>query len=131
MRSLITIAIATVVLSGCAANMAATGNPGPKLSAVKQQHTRVEVEHLLGVPEETISRSNTEVVELYVVEAHTEPNALRAAGHVTADVLTSGLWEFAGVPIEARKGRPQRLIVRYDGKDQVKSIRREPASKAN
>jgi hypothetical protein len=101
MRSLITIAVATAVLSGCAANMAATGNGGPKMSAVKQQHTREEVERVLGVPEETISRSDIEVVELYVVEAHTEPNALPAAGHVTADVLTAGLWEFAGVPFEA------------------------------
>ena len=129
MKSLITVVIAAALLPGCAANMAATGSSGPKMSVVKQQHTRNDVERLLGVPEETISNDEGEIVELYVVEAHTEPNALRAAGHVIGDVMTAGLWELAGGPIEAHRGRPQRVLVKYDDGDQVKSIKRSPKAR--
>jgi hypothetical protein len=125
MRILIAFFV-VAVLPGCAANMAVNGNNGPDMAVVEQQHTRADVERLLGVPDETVSHRDGETVELYVVEAHTKPNGLRAAGHVTADVMTAGLWELAGGPIEAHKGRPQRVLVRYDEDDHVKSITGAP-----
>ena len=121
----ITIVFAAILLQGCAANMAASGQNGPDMNVVKRQQTREDVERMLGMPAETISNSNGEIVELYIVEARTEPSVTRAAGHATADLFTFGLWEFVGGPIEAYQGRRQRVAVRYDRNDRVLSIMTE------
>lgn len=119
---LIVLVVVFVLLQGCAANMAAQGQNGPDLNVVKRQQTRAEVERMLGLPVDTIRRSDGEIVEIYIVEARTEPSATRAVGHATADLFTFGLWEFVGGPIEAYNGRRERIVVKYDDDDRVTSI---------
>lgn len=114
-----------LLFEGCAANMAASGQNGPDLNVVKRQQSRDEVERMLGMPAETIKRSDGAIVELYLVEARTEPDMTRAAGHAAADLFTFGLWEFVGGPIEAYHGRRQRVVVEYDESDQVVSVMTE------
>lgn len=122
MKSSILTVFLVTLLSGCAANMAATGQNGPDMNVVKRQQTREDVERMLGLPVETIQRNDGVVVELYLVEARTNPSAARAAGHATADLFTFGLWEFVGGPIEAYQGRRQRVVVGYDEEDRVVSV---------
>lgn len=110
------------LLQGCAANMAAQGQNGPDMNVVKRQQNRDDVERMLGLPVETIRRADGEMVELYIVEARTEPDMTRAAGHAAADLFTFGLWEFVGGPVEAYQGRRQRVIVEYDENDRVMSV---------
>ena len=111
MKSIVLLVV-IALLQGCAANMAAQGQNGPDLNVVKRQQTRAEVERMLGLPVDTIRRNDGETVELYVVEARTEPSTTRAAGHAAADLFTFGLWEFVGGPIEASNGRRQRIVVK-------------------
>ena len=122
MRTSIIAVVLLAFLQGCAANMAASGRNGPDLNVVKRQQTRDDVERMLGMPVETIRRTDGEMVELYLVEARTEPNATRAAGHAAADLFTFGLWEFVGGPMEAYQGRRQRVVVQYDDNDEVVSV---------
>jgi len=122
MKQAIAIVLMICFLPGCAANMAAQGQNGPDMNIVKRQQTRYDVERMLGLPVETIQRTDGMVVELYLVEAKTEPNMARAAGHATADLFTFGLWEFVGGPVEAYQGRRQRVVVQYDEIDQVVSV---------
>jgi len=122
MKRILFLAIASIGLQGCAANMAVQGQNGPDMNVVKRQETRDDVERMLGLPVEIIRRSDGELVELYIVEARTQPSATRAAGHATADLFTFGLWEFVGGPIEAYRGRKQRVAVQYDEDDRVVSV---------
>ena len=122
MKSPTILLLLVLSLQGCAANMAASGQNGPDLEVVQRQETRDDVERMLGRPTETIRRTDGVVVDLYLVEARTEPNLARAAGHATADLFTFGLWELVGGPIEAYHGRRQRIVVEYDDHDRVKSI---------
>ena len=122
MKRILFLAIVAIGLQGCAANMAGQGQNGPDMNVVKRQETRDDVERMLGLPVEIIRRSDGEVVELYIVEARTQPSAARAAGHATADLFTFGLWEFVGGPIEAYHGRKQRVVVQYDEHDRVVSV---------
>ena len=114
-----------LLFQGCAANMAASGQNGPDLNVVKRQQSRDDVERMLGMPAETIKRTDDATVELYLVEARTEPDMTRAAGHAAADLFTFGLWEFVGGPIEAYHGRRQRVVVEYDENDRVVSVMTE------
>ena len=122
MKSTLLFVLLITLLQGCAANMAAQGQNGPDMNVVKRQQTRDDVERMLGLPVETIRRTDGEIVELYLVEARTEPDAVRATGHAAADLFTFGLWEFVGGPIEAYHGRRQRVVVQYDDNDRVVSV---------
>lgn len=133
MKTQILIVALAVLIQGCAASMAAQGQHGPDLNVVKKQETRADMERMLGLPVETLQRTNEEVVDLYLVQARTEPSAARAAGHATADLFTFGLWEFVGGPIEGYKGRRQRVVVTYNENDQVIAVatqRNNPGSGA-
>ena len=122
MKLTIALILMISLLQGCAANMAAQGQNGPDMNVVNRQHNRDDVERMLGLPVETIRRTDGEIVELYLVEARTEPNMTRAAGHAAADLFTFGFWEFVGGPVEAYQGRRQRVVVQYDENDRVISV---------
>ena len=128
MKLLTVLIVFVTILQGCAANMAVTGRNGPDLNVVKQQQTRANVQRMLGAPIETIPRSDGGFVDVYKVEARTEPSLLRAAGHGTADLFTFGLWEFVGGPLEAYHGRRQRVFVQYDEDNRVSSVMTEQLS---
>lgn len=121
MKSILIITM-IIFLQACSANMAMQGQNGPDMNVVKRQHTRVDVERMLGLPKETIQTANGEMVELYVVEARTEPSVVRATGHAAADLFTLGLWEAVGGPFEAYGGRKQRVFVQYGNDDNVASV---------
>ena len=120
--TIVPMILIALVVSGCAANMAANGKNGPEMAVVKRQNMRADVERMLGTPVETVSNSNGELVQLYIAEAHTEPSAARAVGHAFMDVASLGFWEFVGGPMEAYIGRRQRVIVCYDEEDRVMLI---------
>ncbi len=54
---------------------------------------------------------------VYQYEVGNEPSAGRAVGHGVMDVLTLGLWEIIGTPIEAVQGDKYELTVTYDKTD--------------
>jgi hypothetical protein len=96
---------ATVLLSGCSVGMAVSGNHNPELGAVRSGVPRSEIEMHLGSPVQISSLKDGLVYATYEYEVGNEPSAGRAIGHGVMDVLTLGLWEIVGTPIEGFKAK--------------------------
>ena len=116
-------ALFTVALmTGCAANMAATGQNGPDMDIVMQETTRLDVERHLGSPVDVRNMSNGHTVALYEAQANIDPNMARAVAHGTLDLFTFGLWEVVGGPGEAYMGRRVEVTVEYDEQGNLFSL---------
>ena len=116
------LAILCVLLSGCSVGMAMHGKATPNLGAFHVGSTRGEVELQLGSPVSSTTTKDGSRVDLYDYEVGNDPSAGRAAGHAVMDVLTLGIWEVAGTPIEAVQGEKKQLQVTYDQNDIVLAI---------
>ncbi|WP_377191419.1 hypothetical protein [Ruegeria meonggei] len=125
-RSVFVAFVCGAALSGCAANMAATGSDGPDLSVVSQKATRFNVERQLGAPEKLQQQANGDWVAVYDVEPRTKPNLARAAGHGTLDLFTFGLWEVVGGPLEVAHARRVLVTARYDQSGKLLQMTSKP-----
>ena len=110
-----------VMLSGCSVGMAMSGKREPELGAIRVGATRGEVELQLGPPV-AIQEVDGHRIDQYAYEIGNAPSAGRAAGHAVMDVLTLGLWEIVGTPIEAVQGEKKYLTIVYDEKDIVTRV---------
>jgi hypothetical protein len=81
-----------------------------------------EVEMHLGPPTTSSTLENGMRVDIYEYELGNEPSAGRAIAHGVMDILTLGLWEIVGTPIEAFQGEKRQITITYDNNDCVKSI---------
>lgn len=108
-------------MSGCSVGMAMSGKNDPELSAVRVGSTRGEIELHLGAPKEIIEQDNKRI-DIYEYEVGNEPSAGRAIGHGVMDVLTLGIWEVIGTPVEGFQGDKKRLMISYDENDIVTKI---------
>ena len=116
--------IATMApLQGCSVGMAMSGKKQPELREIRVGPTSGEIEMQLRTPIEN-SEKNGRRIDVYEYEIGNEPSAGRAIGHGVMDVLTLGLWEIAGTPIEGVEGEKKRLLITYDENDYV--IKLEP-----
>ena len=113
-------------IAGCSVGMALSGKKEPNLGAFRIGSTRGEVELQLGSPVESVTRPDGWRTDIYEYELHNEPSTGRAVGHAIADVLTLGLWEIVGTPIEAIGIEKKRISIIYDETDQVKAINQLP-----
>lgn len=113
--------ISCLFMAGCSVGMAMSGKKEPQLGAVRAGATRGEVELQLGHPVEA-HEENGRRVDIYEYEIGNEPSAGRAIGHGVMDVLTLGLWEVAGTPIEGMQGEKKRLAITYDEHDIVTHV---------
>jgi RNase H-fold protein (predicted Holliday junction resolvase) len=104
--------------------MAMSGKKTPDLGAVRIGCSRGEAELQLGPPVKTVTLENNGREDVYEYEVGNDPSAGRAIGHGVMDVLTLGLWEVAGTPIEAVQGSKHTITVIYDVQDKVVSINR-------
>ena len=123
-------AAAAGVLSGCSVGMALSGSANPSLGAVRTGATRGEIELHLGSPISSTLLDGGHRADVYQYEVGNEPSAGRAAGHAVLDVLTLGLWEIAGTPIEAVQGEKYTATIVYDGNDKVVDLKTVKASSA-
>lgn len=120
-KSLVLIALSCLLAAGCSVGMAMSGKKEPQLGAVRVGATRGEIELQLGAPVE-IREEGGGRLDVYEYEMGNEPSAGRAIGHGVLDVLTLGLWEIAGTPIEGIQGDKKRLIITYDDNDVATKI---------
>ena len=123
MRSLSAAIAALLLLSGCSVGMALSGKQDPDLGAIRVGATRGEVELQLGPPIQSASLDQGLRADVYAYEIGNEPSAGRAIGHGVLDVLTLGLWEVAGTPIEGVQGETYHATITYHRDDKVANIK--------
>jgi hypothetical protein len=77
-----------------------------------------------GTPSQTEEKEGCKVDMFRFKQGYSKAaKAGRALFHATADVLTFGLWEAAGTPVEAiYTGDDAVVVVRYDTSDRVAAI---------
>lgn len=102
--------------------MAMSGKDNPNLGMVGIGATRGEIELTLGPPVSTVSIDEGRRIDVYEYEIGNEPSAGRAIGHGVMDLLTFGLWEIIGTPIEGFQGTKHRMQITYDNTDHVIAI---------
>jgi hypothetical protein len=107
-------AIAAIIwLTGCSVGMALSGDNDPDIGAVRIGSTRGEAEMHLGSPVRTNAGAGGSRIDIYEYEIGNEPSGGRAVAHGVMDVLTLGLWEIAGTPIEAVQGEKYEATLTY------------------
>jgi len=111
------------LLSGCSVGMAMSGKTTPDMGVVKQDTSRGEVELQLGAPVNSTTLDNGHVINTYEYEVGNDPSAGRAAGHAVMDILTLGIWEVVGTPIEGFQGDKRQVQVEYDKDDKVVKVK--------
>ena len=110
-------------LAGCSVGMAMSGKRDPNLGAIKVGSSRGEVDlHMGSTAIQTVTNTDGTRTDIYEYEIGNEPSSARAIGHGIMDVLTLGLWEIIGTPIEGFQGDKHRLVVVYDENDRVRSL---------
>jgi len=122
MNTLIKTLILSFIVSGCSVGMAMSGKKEPNLGMVKQGASRGEVELTLGSPTKTVTLEDGNRMDVYEYEIGNEKSPGRAAGHAVMDLLTFGLWEIVGTPMEAMQGDKRILNITYDKNDRVLAI---------
>ena len=123
-----------VMLSGCSVGMALSGEEDPDLSVLRVGASRGEVELQLGRPAAEILADDGHTYATYAYSLGNQPSAGRAVAHGIMDVLTLGLWEVVGTPVEAAAGKENEhaVVVVYDRNGMVvgvnQAVRREEES---
>ena len=112
-----------LALSACSVGMALSGKDNPDLGAVRVGAARGEVELHLGSPIKSASLDDGLRADVYEYQIGNEPSAGRAIGHSVMDVLTLGLWEVVGTPIEGVQGETYHATVTFDRGDKVVDIK--------
>lgn len=118
-----------LAVTGCSVGMALSGKEEPNLGAIRKGCTRGQVELQLGSPVKSVTNTDGTRVDIYEYEIGNKPSAGRALGHGVMDVLTFGLWEVIGTPIEGFQGEKHRITITYDQNDCVLAINTAPVPK--
>ncbi len=114
-----------LVSPGCAVYMAANQPDKKDVSVLQEGTYRGRVLAELGQPVSTEEREGRRVDYFNFVQGYSDgAKAGRAVFHAAADVVTLGLWEVLGTPIEAvADGKQVQVEVLYDKDDKVKEVR--------
>lgn len=129
-RAVSSVVAPLLLLSACSVGMALSGKENPDLGAVRVGATRGEVELHLGSPIKSASLDDGQRADVYAYEIGNQPSAGRAIGHGMMDVLTLGLWEIVGTPIEGVQGEIYHATITYDQGDKVIDIKTRKGASA-
>ncbi len=118
----IVMAAALSTLSACSVGMAMSGEEDPNVGVIQTGSTRLDVERELGASHSSRVLDDGGLEAIYQYELGNEPSAGRAVAHGVMDVLTLGLWEVIGTPVEAIQGDEYEVTIVYDADGIVQSI---------
>lgn len=119
------VLVSSQTLTACSVYMAAT-QPGQKdLSLLRKGQPRAKLIAEYGSPQHSEMRNGQRVdIFSFVQGYHGAEKAGRAVLHGAADVVTLGLWEAVGTPVEGHfNGTPISAEVTYDAFDTVLTVR--------
>jgi hypothetical protein len=111
--------------SACSIGMALSGDPEPDLAACHVGAEEVAIEEELGPPVQTRALPDGGRECVYEYALGTAPSSERAITYGALDVLTFGLWEAIGTPVEALQGETYRMTVTYDAAGNATAIATE------
>ena len=111
------------LLSACSVGMAVSGEEDPNLAVCKAGSTRAEIERELGYPRAINTLEDGSLECVYEYEIGNEPSAGRAVLHAGMDILTLGLWEVVGTPVEAVQGTKYEMTVVYGSDGVAQSVK--------
>ena len=103
--------------------MAMSGKESPNLNMIREKATRGQIEFELGPPIKTTSLEDGRRMDVYDYEIGNQPSTGRAIGHGALDLITLGLWEIIGTPVEGFTGDKYQLTIIYDKNDRVISFK--------
>lgn len=105
-----------IMLNGCAVGMALSGKREPEMGDLREGMDISEAHFIMRdyTPAVTTTPDGLRIEE-YRIELGNAPSGGRAIGHAVMDVLTWGLWEIIGTPVEA--AITGTMIVRITYKD--------------
>lgn len=111
---LLVLAVMAQLATGCSVGMALSGEQQPDLSVLKVGADRMEIEAQFHQPKSQVPLPDGRTEATYLYEVGNEPSAGRAALNAGMDILTFGVWEVVGTPIEAIQGEEMQVVVVYD-----------------
>lgn len=119
-----------VLLAGCSVGMALSGNLQKDTSILFPGAPREAVITKLGEPETSSKDQQGRYTDSYLLVKGNSPSLGRAVGHATLDLLTLGIWEVVGTPIEAVAGSEDRsrLLIQYDAEQKLREYRKIDAN---
>lgn len=120
--ALMLVCLVAVSISGCAVGMALHGRPDVDLAALHIGQPRDEVIMILGQPIKTATLEEGRM-DIFECQKGNAPSTGRAVGHAAMDVLTWGIWEVVGTPVEAMGSSKFRVTVTYDKEDKVSKLK--------
>lgn len=98
-----------------------SGKPDPNIGVLSVGQSRDIVLLNLGQPAKTAT-TKTGRVDVFRLVRGNQPSAGRAVGHAVMDVLTIGLWEVIGTPIEGFARDKFTVTIEYDSNDKVTHV---------
>lgn len=80
----------------------------------------------LGPPETSTKSEDGSYIDSYLIVKGNAPSTGRAVAHGALDVVTFGLWEVIGTPMEMGAGREDvaRFLIYYDTEDKIKDLQK-------
>ena len=120
--ALLVMAAALPALSACSVGMAMSGEEDPNVGVMQTGSSRLDVERELGSPHSSRVLDDGGLEAIYQYELGNEPSAGRALAHGALDVLTLGLWEVIGTPVEGIQGEEYEAVIVYNADGIVQSV---------
>ena len=120
------ILLVCLLVSGCSVGMAMSGQEQKDTSILFPGAPRQVVIAKLGPPETSVKDKDGNYVDSYVIVKGNAPSTGRAVAHGALDVVTLGLWEVVGTPMEMGAGREDvsRVIIYYDATEKIRDLQK-------
>lgn len=123
------VLILALPMQACSVFMALSGDKDPNLAVLQVGAPRGIVELELGTPVKQHVAPDGTTTCWYEYTIGNAPSGGRAVAHGVMDVLTLGLWEVVGTPVEAFIPQHHEITVVYDRKQMLLSVNDVPVRK--
>ncbi len=121
----IVLLVSVLLPQGCSVMMAGKKQVRKDTKVIKVGEHRDIIVQTIGAPDSSIKRDGGGYKDIYkiVENAGTAGSkGVAIAGHLTMDILTLGLWEIAGTPLElATQETATTFILKYDANNILES----------
>lgn len=120
-----TVTLLALCLSSCSVYMAANQEDKKDLTVLNQGTPRSLVLGKLGQPVSSEKENGRRKDYFNFTQGYSGgTKAARAVGHGVMDVLTLGIWEIIGTPVEgAADGQKMTVEVSYDKEDKIEEVK--------